>query len=125
MKVKSTAPSKRHNGTPLSLLRLALRSAATVIIEAFVLARTLDSEGSARLLPPRLFIVFGRLWLRQRCSLTKGRHFLKKKMLILFLPVYERRETRGFLIFHTELNYLTEWQVFSSESCRAKMLTGP
>lgn len=49
----------------------------------------------------------------------------KKKMLILFLPVYERRETRGFLIFHTELNYLTEWQVFSSESCRAKMLTGP
>lgn len=45
MKVKSTAPSKRHNGTPLSLLRLALRSAATVIIEAFVLARRLDSEG--------------------------------------------------------------------------------
>lgn len=45
MKARSPAPSKRHKAAPLSLLRLALRSAATVIIKAFVLHRRLDSGG--------------------------------------------------------------------------------
>lgn len=74
MKPRSTAPSKRHKAAPLSLLRLALCSAAIVIIKAFVLNRRLDSGGGSTLLLPLCLFsaVRSQLWLRRRSSVTKG-----------------------------------------------------
>lgn len=120
MKPRSTAPSKRHKATPLSLPRLALCSTAIAIIKSFVFNQSrllgIDSVVASLLVQRRA---------RRTVAATdvlcdKRRHFEKRR-----LPFASRGRGEGRVLLN-----LPHWvQLFRSRvgstwSRRAKPLTG-